>query len=176
MSTVPKEFSAVEANAAASDTPAAPEADRSQATTDAAGPNWRSASANPCAESPVSSTRPASPSRAYVLSLEGLAGAESLAAGAEGPTRAAVPLGAAHAARRGVGAPLPAAERADVDRITARTTTALGEEAFRAAFERGAGMAPEEAAALARTPTADRTHPATRATGVRESRSVPPGR
>ncbi|MFF4081968.1 hypothetical protein ACFYZN_21535 [Streptomyces sp. NPDC001777] len=82
------------------------------------------------------------------------AGAESLASGTGGPTRAAVLLGAADAARRGVGAPLPTAERADVDRITARTTTALGEEALRAAFEHGAGPAPEEAAALARTPTA----------------------
>ncbi|MFC0599956.1 AfsR/SARP family transcriptional regulator [Streptomyces palmae] len=93
--------------------------------------------------------------RAFALSLEGLAGAESLAAGSEGPTRAAVLLGAADAARRGVGAPLPTAERADVDRITARTTAALGEEAFAEAFARGAGLAPEEAAGLARTPTAD---------------------
>jgi methylphosphotriester-DNA--protein-cysteine methyltransferase len=54
-----------------------------------------------------------------------------------------------------VGAPLPAAERADVDRIVARTTNALGGETFREAFERGTGMTPEEAAALARIPTAD---------------------
>ncbi|MFE7463957.1 BTAD domain-containing putative transcriptional regulator [Streptomyces sp. NPDC057499] len=92
--------------------------------------------------------------RAFALSLEGLAGAESLAAGPGGPARAAVLLGAADAARRGVGAPLPAAERADVDRITARTVAALGEEAFREAFEQGTGMTPQEAAALARTPTA----------------------
>ncbi|MFJ4585513.1 AfsR/SARP family transcriptional regulator [Streptomyces echinatus] len=93
--------------------------------------------------------------RAYALSLEGLAGAESLAAGPHGPARAAVLLGAADTARRSVGAPLPTAERADVDRITARTTAVLGEKAFREAFERGAGMAPEEAAGLARTPTTD---------------------
>ncbi|MBD0670915.1 ATP-binding protein, partial [Streptomyces sp. CBMA156] len=93
--------------------------------------------------------------RAFALSLEGLAGAESLAAGTEGPARAALLLGAADAARRSVGAPLPAAERADVDRITARTTAALGEQAFREAFTHGTALAPEQAAELARTPTAD---------------------
>jgi hypothetical protein len=92
--------------------------------------------------------------RAFALSLEGLAGAESLARGLEGPTRAALLLGAADAARRSVGAPLPAAERSDVDRITARTIAVLGEAAFREAFDRGAALAPEEAAEVARTPTA----------------------
>ncbi|MFI7006304.1 AfsR/SARP family transcriptional regulator [Streptomyces sp. NPDC050145] len=92
--------------------------------------------------------------RAFALSLEGLAGAESLAPGTDGPTRAALLLGAADAARRGVGAPLPAAERCDVDRITARATAALGEKVFRTAFERGTGMTPQEAAELGRTPTA----------------------
>ncbi|MFE1949332.1 BTAD domain-containing putative transcriptional regulator [Streptomyces sp. NPDC059524] len=92
--------------------------------------------------------------RAFALSLEGLAGAESLAAGPEGQARAALLLGAADAARRSVGAPLPEAERRDVDRITARVLSALGEKAFRAAFERGTDMTPQEAAELGRTPTA----------------------
>ncbi|NUP32783.1 MAG: AfsR/SARP family transcriptional regulator, partial [Streptomycetaceae bacterium] len=91
--------------------------------------------------------------RAFALSLEGLAGAESLTPA--GTLRAAVLLGAATAARDSVGAPLPPAERADVDRITARTKAALGEHAFREAFDRGTAMTPEAAAHLARTPTAD---------------------
>lgn len=87
--------------------------------------------------------------RALALSLEGLAGAESLTP--TGTLRAAVLLGAATAARAGVGAPLPRAERADVDRVTARAKAALGEHAFREAFARGAAMTPEAAADLART-------------------------
>lgn len=72
--------------------------------------------------------------RAVALALEGLAGAESLAGE---HARAAGLLGAAHAAREGVGAPLPPGEGADVDRITARTRAALGSEAFTAEFNHG---------------------------------------
>ncbi|MFI0355858.1 BTAD domain-containing putative transcriptional regulator [Actinomadura sp. 9N407] len=72
--------------------------------------------------------------RALALSLEGLAGALLLSGEAD---RAALLLGSADAARRSVDAPLPAAERGDVDRVTAAATAALGEEAFTDAFERG---------------------------------------
>ncbi|MFD4372886.1 BTAD domain-containing putative transcriptional regulator [Streptomyces sp. NPDC058486] len=72
--------------------------------------------------------------RALALSLEGLAGAIA----PDDPAGAAALLGAADAERRGVDAPLPAAERADVDRITAALRTSLGPAAFRSAHERGA--------------------------------------
>ncbi|MFE2990756.1 BTAD domain-containing putative transcriptional regulator [Streptomyces sp. NPDC059262] len=85
--------------------------------------------------------------RAVALSLEGLAGAAALA-GDGG--RAAALLGAADAARRSAGAPLPPAERGDVDRITARATAALGDPAFAEAYGHGADTPPEEAARAAR--------------------------
>jgi len=55
--------------------------------------------------------------RAVALALEGLAGARSLSGEYDG---AAALLERAHALRDGVGTPLPAAERWDVDRITGR--------------------------------------------------------
>ncbi|MGW6362134.1 BTAD domain-containing putative transcriptional regulator [Streptomyces sp. NPDC055092] len=85
--------------------------------------------------------------RAVALSLEGLAGAAALA---EDGGRAAALLGAADAARRSAGAPLPPAERGDVDRITARATAALGDTAFAAAYGDGANLSPEKAAHTAR--------------------------
>ncbi|MFF2477567.1 BTAD domain-containing putative transcriptional regulator [Streptomyces sp. NPDC058066] len=85
--------------------------------------------------------------RAVALSLEGLAGAAALA-GDGG--RAAALLGAADAARRSAGAPLPPAERGDVDRITARATAALGDPAFAEAYGHGADLSPAEAARTAR--------------------------
>ncbi|GGZ33809.1 SARP family transcriptional regulator [Streptomyces inusitatus] len=69
--------------------------------------------------------------RAVALAHEGLAGAHSLA---NHPTRAARLLGMASRARAASGAPLPPAERADVDRVTARVLAALGREAFTAEF------------------------------------------
>ncbi|QFG26995.1 AfsR/SARP family transcriptional regulator [Actinomadura sp. WMMB 499] len=81
--------------------------------------------------------------RMLALSLEGLAGALVLDGGAE---RAAVLLGAADAARRSVDAPLPDAERGDVDRIEAAAAAVLGKERFAAAFRRGSSPAPAEAA------------------------------
>ncbi|MFD4630701.1 BTAD domain-containing putative transcriptional regulator [Streptomyces sp. NPDC058284] len=72
--------------------------------------------------------------RALALSLEGLAGAAAVSGKAE---HAALLLGAADAARQGAGAPLPPAERGDVDRITAVAKAALGEPAFAEAFTRG---------------------------------------
>ncbi|MGW7531068.1 BTAD domain-containing putative transcriptional regulator [Amycolatopsis sp. NPDC054798] len=72
--------------------------------------------------------------RAIALALEGLAGAHALA-GAH--REAARLLGAAAASRAGVGAPLPAAEREDVDRITARASDGLGAAEFAAEFRAG---------------------------------------
>ncbi|MEV0090103.1 BTAD domain-containing putative transcriptional regulator [Streptomyces sp. NPDC050738] len=90
--------------------------------------------------------------RAVAHSLEGLAGAASLAGDA---AHAAQLLGAADAARRSVHAPLPPAERGDVDRITGRAEVALGTDAFGAAFRRGAELDPEQAvrSALRRSQT-----------------------
>ncbi|MEU6667456.1 BTAD domain-containing putative transcriptional regulator [Streptomyces sp. NPDC046727] len=83
--------------------------------------------------------------RALALSLEGLAGAAALYGHRSGATCAALLLGAAHTARRSVGAPLPPAERGDVDRVTAAAQAVVGMRAFREAFERGAWLGPAEA-------------------------------
>ncbi|KAB2588046.1 hypothetical protein, partial [Streptomyces arboris] len=64
-------------------------------------------------------------------------------------TRAAALLGAA-AARHRAGAPLPPAERADVDRVTTAARGALGAAGFAEAYERGARLDPEEAGRQAR--------------------------
>ncbi|NUW03712.1 BTAD domain-containing putative transcriptional regulator [Streptomyces sp. CAI 127] len=63
--------------------------------------------------------------RAVALAQEGLAGAHALAGD---PVRAARLLGAAHRAREAAGAPLPEAERGDVDRVEAAVRAALGDE------------------------------------------------
>lgn len=79
--------------------------------------------------------------RAIALALEGLAGARALA----GEHRCAARLlGAAAQARESVGRPLPAAERGDVDRITATARAALGDAAFAAEFAHGAELEPDE--------------------------------
>ncbi|WP_328960248.1 AfsR/SARP family transcriptional regulator [Streptomyces virginiae] len=78
--------------------------------------------------------------RAVALALEGLAGT---AAAAGEPERAARLLGAADAARASVGAPLPAAERHDVDRTWSTCLSALGRRAAEAAFALGATHPPE---------------------------------
>ncbi|MFD5557125.1 BTAD domain-containing putative transcriptional regulator [Streptomyces sp. NPDC127068] len=75
--------------------------------------------------------------RAIALALEGLAGAGLVAGEGE---RAAVLLGAAAAARDSVGAPLPPAERGDVDRIAAGARAAVGGAVFDLAFARGAAL------------------------------------
>ncbi|WP_205671766.1 BTAD domain-containing putative transcriptional regulator [Amycolatopsis sp. CFH S0740] len=82
--------------------------------------------------------------RALALSLEGLAGA---AARKDSAQSAALLLGAADAARRRVGAPLPRAERGDTDRITAAAQAVLSESGFAEAFQRGAGLSVEAAIA-----------------------------
>ncbi|MFD5749011.1 BTAD domain-containing putative transcriptional regulator [Streptomyces sp. NPDC127033] len=89
--------------------------------------------------------------RALALSLEGLAGAAALRGRGPATECAALLLGAADAARRGVGAPLPTAERGDVDRVTAAARAALGGPAFTEAFERGARLTAEDAVRHART-------------------------
>jgi ATP/maltotriose-dependent transcriptional regulator MalT len=72
--------------------------------------------------------------RAVALALEGLAGARA----ERGPERAAELLGAARALRADVGAPLPPAERGDVDRISGRLRDVLGAAAFEEHVARGA--------------------------------------
>lgn len=72
--------------------------------------------------------------RALALSLEGLAGALASRA----PVAAAALLGAAEAERLGADAPLPPAERGDVDRIAAALCAALGAQEYRRAFDDGA--------------------------------------
>ncbi|MGV9316226.1 AfsR/SARP family transcriptional regulator [Streptomyces sp. NPDC003691] len=76
--------------------------------------------------------------RAVALALEGLAGARALAG--EGAAAARL-LGAAAAARSAAGAPLPAAERGDVDRVTTAVRGLLGGPAFEAAYAEGASRA-----------------------------------
>ncbi|MGW2771415.1 AfsR/SARP family transcriptional regulator [Streptomyces olivaceoviridis] len=108
--------------------------------------------------------------RALALSLEGLAGTAALCGHRSGATCAALLLGAAHAARRSVGAPLPPAERGDVDRVTAAARAVLGPRAFTEAFERGARLTPAEAVRHARTTLAG---PADRAARARCAATVP---
>jgi hypothetical protein len=84
--------------------------------------------------------------RALALTLEGLAGAVALAGSAPHAVRL---LGAAAAARERVGAPLPPAERGDVDRITAVATRAIGEAAFAEEFAHGAAADRDELVAAA---------------------------
>jgi predicted ATPase/DNA-binding SARP family transcriptional activator len=74
--------------------------------------------------------------RALALAFEGLAGAEALA-GAY--AQAAELLGAAAAARDTARAPLPEAERGDIDRITEIIHAGLTPEAYDHAFTQGAG-------------------------------------
>ncbi|MFE7371034.1 AfsR/SARP family transcriptional regulator [Streptomyces anulatus] len=88
--------------------------------------------------------------RALALSLEGLAGAAALTGHGPGADSAARLLGAAAAARRRAGAPLPPAERADVDRVTAVARTVLGAPAFTEAFDRGGRESAEDAVREAR--------------------------
>ncbi|MBE1469411.1 BTAD domain-containing putative transcriptional regulator [Kibdelosporangium phytohabitans] len=75
--------------------------------------------------------------RAVALAVEGIAGALSLAGDA---TVAARLLGAAGSARQAAGAPLPSAERGDIDRITERTRELLGEPGFTTEYERGSAL------------------------------------
>ncbi|NRQ35834.1 AfsR/SARP family transcriptional regulator [Nonomuraea sp. NN258] len=78
--------------------------------------------------------------RAVALAFEGLAGAEA-AAGRH--VEAARLLGAAAALRESVGAPLPPAERGDVNRIGDAARRALGDESFATEFAHGHATPPE---------------------------------
>lgn len=82
-------------------------------------------------------TRKLGDPRALALALEGLAGVQALAGHHD---HAAQMLGTAAAARQSAGAPLPPAERGDVDRITAKVRKELGPEAFATEFEHGATL------------------------------------
>ncbi|GHB10597.1 AfsR family transcriptional regulator [Streptomyces clavifer] len=97
--------------------------------------------------------------RALALSLEGLAGAAALHGHAPAATRAAVLLGAAAAARQRAGAPLPPAERTDVDRVAASARASLGASAFTEAYDHGARLTSEEAVRIARAALAAERDP-----------------
>ncbi|TCP50815.1 putative ATPase [Tamaricihabitans halophyticus] len=75
--------------------------------------------------------------RSIALAIEGLAGVAALDGEAH---QAALLLGVASAARESVRAPLPAAERGDVDRIRAVAVEQHGEAEFAEHFERGATL------------------------------------
>ncbi|WP_405799649.1 hypothetical protein [Streptomyces sp. NBC_01506] len=92
--------------------------------------------------------------RAVALGLEGLAGA--LAAGGRAEP-AAVLLGAAATARAATGAPLPPAERGDVDRIAESVQQALGQGEFEAAYARGRALDPPAAERTVRAVLGTRT-------------------
>jgi predicted ATPase/DNA-binding SARP family transcriptional activator len=79
--------------------------------------------------------------RAVALALEGVAGALS----ADVPTGwAARLLGSAQAVRESTGAPLPAAERGDVDRIASSLRALLGDDEFSSEFEQGEAIELDE--------------------------------
>ncbi|MFE3457488.1 BTAD domain-containing putative transcriptional regulator [Nocardiopsis aegyptia] len=80
--------------------------------------------------------------RAVAMALEGLAGADAL--DGEG-VRAARLLGAAARAREEAGAPMPAAERFDVDRITAAVRGLLGDAGLEREWAHGHGWRLSEA-------------------------------
>ncbi|MFE2554750.1 BTAD domain-containing putative transcriptional regulator [Streptomyces sp. NPDC059352] len=84
--------------------------------------------------------------RAVALALEGLASAHAPAGRARG---AALLLGAAAALRASTGAPLPPAERADVDRTEERARTVLGEAGFAEAFTHGTTLTHDAAVTAA---------------------------
>lgn len=77
--------------------------------------------------------------RAVALALEGLAAVRSAAGEHELAARL---LGAAAEARTSVPAPLPAAERGDIDRVERAVRQALGED-FSSAFESGRRSPPD---------------------------------
>ncbi|MEV6588453.1 AfsR/SARP family transcriptional regulator [Streptomyces acidicola] len=91
----------------------------------------------------LATARATGDARAVALALEGLAGAHSLA-GCH--PRAARLLGTAAHTREKCEAPLPSAERGDVERISARIREALGEELLHKALDEGAARHYEAAA------------------------------
>ncbi|OKJ50383.1 ATPase [Streptomyces sp. CB02009] len=91
--------------------------------------------------------------RAVALALEGLASAH---AGAGRAKEAALLLGAASALRASTGAPLPPAERADVDAAEAAARTVLGPGVFTETFAHGTTLSHERAVAEAGQPRGTR--------------------
>ncbi|MFE2044459.1 BTAD domain-containing putative transcriptional regulator [Streptomyces sp. NPDC059477] len=85
--------------------------------------------------------------RALALALEGMAAAHTLTGTPDALRIAALLLGAAAAARRSTGAPLPPAESGDVDRATARIRSALDPDDRKRAFRRGESLTPGQAVA-----------------------------
>ena len=80
--------------------------------------------------------------RAIAFAVEGLAGAAALR---HDHRRCAILLGAATAMRSSAGAPLPPAERFDVDRAADAARSHLGDKGFDLAFHEGAAMTPDGA-------------------------------
>ncbi|ADB33131.1 transcriptional regulator, winged helix family [Kribbella flavida DSM 17836] len=89
----------------------------------------------------LAAARNAADPRAIALALEGLAGVQALCSA---PEQAARLLGAATGLRAQVGAPLPAGERGDVERIAATCRGALTDEVFASAFDHGLANADSE--------------------------------
>jgi len=87
--------------------------------------------------------------RGVASALEGLARAQSLAGQHH---QAAMLLGTAAATRQAAQAPLPRAERGDVDRISAAARAALGEDTFDAQLRRGAETQPGDACSALEPP------------------------
>jgi hypothetical protein len=83
--------------------------------------------------------------RGVPMALEGLAGAVGLAGDHKTSARL---LGAADSARRAASVPAAPSEQDEIDRIAAAARAALDEEAFGAAYQLGAALTPEDAAAL----------------------------
>jgi predicted ATPase/DNA-binding SARP family transcriptional activator len=88
------------------------------------------------------------PDLTLALALEGLA---CVAAARRQPGRTAVLLGAAESLRSRSGTPLPARERADVERAADAAAAALGAQAFSELMDQGRAMSVEEAADYAAT-------------------------
>lgn len=100
----------------------------------------------------LAAARSAGDPRAVALALEGLAGVHALTG--DGACAARL-LGTAAAARDGAGAPLPPAERGDVDRIGAAAVALLGRDRFAAEFAAG-GVTPLDQADAPVRPVAAR--------------------
>ncbi|WP_067451316.1 tetratricopeptide repeat protein [Actinomadura macra] len=79
--------------------------------------------------------------RAVAVAFEGIAGVRALDGD---PAAAARLLGSAAALRTSVDAPLPPAERTDVDRITASARAALGATRFESEFDQGQRTPPDQ--------------------------------
>jgi hypothetical protein len=80
---------------------------------------------------------------------KGLEGLAAVAVAQAQPERAARLFGAAEGLREAMGAPLPPSDRAEYDRDVAAARTALGEEAFAAAWQAGRAMSLDDAVAFA---------------------------